>query len=78
MELYKSETRDILRRYKERRITRRECTSALDAAVTAVVPRLRSDQLQELLAAMKANEDALWDATGSAIIYPSRDTSSPE
>jgi hypothetical protein len=77
MELYKSETREILRRYKERRITRGECTSALDAAATAVVPRLRSDQLQELLAAMKANEDALWDATGSAISYPAPDTSIP-
>jgi hypothetical protein len=49
----------------------------LDAAATAVVPRLRSDQLQELLAAMKANEDALWDATGSAIFYPAPDTSIP-
>ena len=40
MEVYRSETREILTRYREDQISRPECIAALDSALLAAVPEL--------------------------------------
>ncbi|HEY4089737.1 MAG TPA: hypothetical protein VGM43_27615 [Bryobacteraceae bacterium] len=40
MEVYQAETREILKRFSEDRITRAECIAALDSALAAVIPDL--------------------------------------
>jgi hypothetical protein len=59
MEVYKSETSEILRRYRAGEITRRACINALDAAVAGLVPRLRPKDVPALRALLEANNKAL-------------------
>lgn len=40
MELYRAETREILKRFFEDRISRTECIAALDSALVALIPEL--------------------------------------
>ena len=40
MEIYKSETREILQRYREDGISRAECVASLDSALLAAIPEL--------------------------------------
>jgi hypothetical protein len=48
MEVYKRETEEILRRFKNGRLSFQGCIAALDAALAGVVPVLRPDQIQLL------------------------------
>lgn len=53
MQVYQSETREILKRFREDRITRTQCVDALDSALLAAIPELSPADLpavQEILA----------------------------
>lgn len=45
MELYRDETREILKRFFEDRISRPECIDALDCALLAAIPHLNPADL---------------------------------
>jgi hypothetical protein len=55
MEVYKSETREVLDRFLARRLSFPACIAALDAALAGLLPRLRSDELPELRELVLAN-----------------------
>lgn len=55
MEVYRSETREILKRFVENRITRAECIAALDSALAAVIPDLDPADLPTVQAIMADN-----------------------
>ena len=57
MEVYKSETHEVLRRFLHHSFTFPECISALDSALAALIPKLKPDQLPELRAVMLANNE---------------------
>jgi hypothetical protein len=59
MEVYKSETREVLDRFLSRRITFPGCIAALDAALAGLLPRLRSEELPALRELMLANNEAV-------------------
>src|SRR3954470_332998 len=59
MEVYKSETREVLERFLSRRIGYGECIAALDAALAGVLPRGSSDELPGLRELMLANNAAV-------------------
>ena len=48
MEIYKRETGDIVRRFRENRISHSECVAALDAALVGVVQRMKPSDLPEV------------------------------
>jgi hypothetical protein len=56
MEVYKSEAREIIRRFLARRLTFSECIAALDDAL-AGIPVLIGDELGELRAVVVANNE---------------------
>ena len=55
MEVYKSETREIIRRFLLRQLSFPKCIAALDAALAGVLPRLKPEQLDEVRTVMLAN-----------------------
>src|ERR1700694_5469544 len=55
MEVYKTETREVLRRFLRRRLSFTDCIAALDAALAGVLPRLQPSELPALREAMLAN-----------------------
>jgi hypothetical protein len=57
VEVYKSETQEIIRRFLARRISFPDCIAALDAALASLVPRLRHKELDDLRALMLANNE---------------------
>lgn len=57
MEVYKSETREVLNRFRGHRLTFPACIAALDAALAGLLPRLRPDELPALRELMMANND---------------------
>jgi hypothetical protein len=57
VEIYKSETREVVRRFIARRISYQECIAGLDAALAALIPELPSDQMDALRTIMLANND---------------------
>ena len=57
MEVYKSETREVIKRFLARRLTFGECVAALDAALADLTPRLTDDQIAPLRALMLENND---------------------
>jgi hypothetical protein len=57
VEVYKSETHEVLKRFLHHSFTFPECISALDSALDALIPKLRPSQLPELRAVMLANND---------------------
>lgn len=57
MEVYKSETRDLVRRFLHYELSFPRCVSRLDAALARLIPRLKPEQLDELRAAMLANHE---------------------
>ena len=48
MEVYKSETEEVLSRFLGRRLSFPACIAALDAALAGLLPRLRADELPAL------------------------------
>ncbi len=57
MEVYKSETREIIKRFLARRLSFPDCIAALDAALADLVPRLLHRDLDTLRAVMLANNE---------------------
>src|SRR4051812_39472727 len=57
MEVYKTETREVLSRFLRRRISFPDCIAALDAALAGVLPRLQPSELPALREVMLANND---------------------
>jgi hypothetical protein len=58
MEVYKSEAREIVRRFLDRRLTFPQCIAALDDAL-AGVPILTGEELAELRGVVLANNEAV-------------------
>jgi len=59
MEVYKSETREVLDRFLGRRLSFPACIAALDAALAGLLPRLRPDELPALRELMLANNEVV-------------------
>ena len=59
MEVYKSETREVLNRFLSRRISFPACIAALDAALAGLLPRLRPEELPALRELMLANNETV-------------------
>jgi len=55
MEVYKSETQEVLKRFLDRRLSFPDCIAALDAALAGLLPRLRPEELPALRELMLAN-----------------------
>jgi hypothetical protein len=55
MEVYKSETREVLNRFLAHRLSFPACIAALDAALAGLLPRLRPDELPALRELVLAN-----------------------
>jgi len=55
MEVYKSETREVLNRFLGRRLSFPVCIAALDSALAGLLPRLRTEELPALRELMLAN-----------------------
>jgi hypothetical protein len=59
VEVYKRETREIVRRFQRSKLSLRGCIASLDAALAGVLPKLRPEQLDEVRAVMLANNRIL-------------------
>jgi hypothetical protein len=57
MEVYKAETREIIRRFQTRRLNFPRCIAALDAALAGLIPRMPEGAIVELRSVMLANND---------------------
>ena len=57
MEVFKSETGEIIRRFLAHRLTFDECVAALDAALADLAPRLTDEQIAPLRALMLENNE---------------------
>ena len=57
MEVYKSEAREIIRRFLAQRLSFAECMAALDSALADFVPILLHKDLDVLRALMLANNE---------------------
>ena len=55
VEVYKSETKVVIRRFLVHNLSFQNTIAALDAALAGVLPRLQPEQLDELRAVMLAN-----------------------
>jgi|GEM_PF-6337523 len=59
MEVYKSETKEVLGRFLGHRLSFPACIAALDSALAGLLPRLRSDELPALRELMLANNEVV-------------------
>jgi hypothetical protein len=75
MEVYKSETREIIKRFLARTLNFPDCIAALDAALAGLVPRLQDGQLSILRALMLANNEIVMKEMERR--GPSKETSKP-
>jgi hypothetical protein len=66
VEVYKSETHEVLERFLHHSFTFPECITALDSALAALIPKLKPSQLPELHAVMLANNDRVMKGDGEA------------
>jgi len=57
MEVYKRETREVIKRFLLRQLSFPKCIAALDAALARLLPRLQPEQLDEVRAVMLANNE---------------------
>jgi len=74
MEVYESETREIIKRFLAHRISLAECVAALDAALAGVVPTLTCEQLPRLQALLRVNNEVVMEEAerrGSPLNGPS-------
>lgn len=56
MEVYKRETEEIMNRFLERRIGYHECSAALDAALTGLIPKMTPEELEAVKVQMADNQ----------------------
>jgi hypothetical protein len=75
MEIYKDETREILRRFLDGRIRRAECVAALDCALLAAIPELDPADFQAVQAILAENSRRLAEIEGNkqSCFIPSMD-----
>jgi hypothetical protein len=59
MEVYESETREVINRFLHHRLSFPECIAALDAAFADFIPRLTSEQSTRLRIVMLANNEVV-------------------
>jgi len=59
VEVYRSETQEVIRRFIGRKLSLPECICALDAALAGLIPRLTGDQLPLLRTLMLANSETV-------------------
>jgi hypothetical protein len=57
MEVYRRETREAVRRFLLHHLSFATCISRLDAALLRFIPRMKPEQLDELLAVMLENNE---------------------
>ncbi len=57
MQVYKSETQEVLNRFMHHRLKFPDCIAAMDAALAGLIPKLNPEQLPELRAIMLANNE---------------------
>src|ERR1700692_3214355 len=57
MEVYKSETREVIKRFLNHKLSFPDCVSALDAALANLTPRLTDEQFAPLRILMLENND---------------------
>jgi hypothetical protein len=55
MEVYKSETREVIRRFLDHRLTLPECMTALEDALADLIPRLHGETSATLPALIARN-----------------------
>ncbi len=61
MEVYKRETREVVRRFLLRQLSFLNCIAALDAALAGLLPRLKPEQLGEVRAMMLSNNEKVME-----------------
>ena len=66
MEVYKSETREVIKRFLSHRLSFQDCMGALDAALADLTPRLTGDEIAELRALMLKNQRTGDEGNGAA------------
>jgi len=59
MEVYKRETREVIKRFLKQRISFPDCVAALDAAFSDLAPRLTEEQFAPLRALILKNNDTV-------------------
>jgi len=57
VEVYESETKEVIRRFLARELSFPQCIAALDSALAGLLPRLNSDELTRLRIVMLANNE---------------------
>jgi hypothetical protein len=57
VEVYKSETKEVLHRFLGHRLKFPDCIAALDAALAGLIPKMTPEQLPELRLIMLANNE---------------------
>jgi hypothetical protein len=65
VEVYKRETREVVRRFLLRQLSLPNTIAALDAALAGLVPHLQPEQLFEVRTVMLANNDLVMDEMAS-------------
>jgi hypothetical protein len=61
VEVYKTETREVVRRFLAQQLSFPNCVAALDAALAGLLPRLKPEELDEARAVMLANNDRVME-----------------
>ena len=61
MEVYKRETREVVRRFLAHQISFPNSIAALEAALAGLLPRFQSEQLDEVRRLMLANNESVMD-----------------
>jgi hypothetical protein len=57
MEVYKSECKETIRRFLNRRLSFPNCIAGLDAALAGLMPRMTGDELPAVRSLMLANNE---------------------
>jgi hypothetical protein len=65
VEVYRSETREILKRFGEEEISRGECIAALDCALLAAIPDWEPADLRAVQAILAENSQTLAEVDGT-------------
>jgi len=59
MEIYRLETREVVRRFVDNQLTFEGCIYSLDAALARFIPRMEPEQLHDLRIEMLANNEVV-------------------
>ena len=59
MEVYKTETRKVIKRFLHHQLSFRGCIHGLDAALSRFIPRMHAEDLPALRSLMSANNETV-------------------